>query len=68
MKELTDDITVSIICNKKYLKAANGDKLKAEKMCNKDIINLISILDGNIIIPFRQTKIVGNKGKNKSFL
>lgn len=51
MKELTDDITVSIICNKKYLKAANGDKLKAEKMCNKDIINLISILDGNIIIP-----------------
>ena len=24
--------------------------------------------NGNIIIPFRQTKIVGNKGKNKSFL
>lgn len=51
MQKLSDDVTVSIICNKKYLKAANNDKLKAEKMCNMDIINLISILDGNMIIP-----------------
>ena len=52
LRKLDGDVTVSIICNKKYLKeVTNNDNLKAEKMCNIDVINMVSILDGNIIIP-----------------
>lgn len=51
IQSIGEDITVSIVCNKKYLKKANGDKLKAERLCNRDIAIMISVLDGNMIIP-----------------
>ena len=48
-KQIDPEYTMSIISNKKFLKDAHGDKLKAEKLCNKEISTIISILNGHMI-------------------
>lgn len=49
-QQIDPDYTVSIISNKKFLKDANNDKLKAEQLCNREISTLISVLNGQMIV------------------
>ena len=50
-QQIDGEYTVSILSNKKFLKESNKDKLKAEQLCNKEISRMISILNGQCIIP-----------------
>lgn len=50
-KHIEPEYTVSIISNKKFIKEANGDKLRAEQMCNREISIIISVLNGQMIVP-----------------
>lgn len=46
IQELSEDITVQIISNKKFLKEANNNKFKAEKLANLEFVNRVKILLG----------------------
>lgn len=48
-QELTDVLAIESVSNAKYLDAADGDRIKAEKMANQDFCIKLSVLMGNMI-------------------
>lgn len=48
-QELTDVLAIESVSNAKYLDAADGDRIKAEKMANEDFCIKLSVLMGNLI-------------------
>ena len=53
-KEIAPSIIVQSISNAAYVTAARGNKIKAEKLANKDMIKRISIISGEEFIPGEQ--------------
>jgi len=49
-KEINEEYTVQAISNKKFLKEANGNKLRAETLANEEFVRRIEILLGKDII------------------
>lgn len=47
--ELEEDYTIEIISNKKFLDEARGNKLKAEKLANEEILERLLVYFGGII-------------------
>ena len=53
-QDLNEECTVQAISNKKFLDETNGNKLKAEKLANKEFVQRISVLLGNGIVDSEQ--------------
>lgn len=53
-KELTEDMAVIAISNKKFLDKANGNKIKAEKLANEEFANKVKIILGQMIVDSEQ--------------
>ena len=53
-QDLNEDCTVQAISNKKFLDNTNGNKLKAEKLANKEFVKRISVLLANGIVDSEQ--------------
>lgn len=53
-QDLNEDCTVQAISNKKFLSQTNGNKIKAEKLANKEFVKRISVLLANGIIDSEQ--------------
>ena len=49
-QDMDDDIIVHAISNKKFLKDTKGNKLKAEKMANRHLVNMLTVLFGTTIV------------------
>lgn len=47
--ELEEDYTIQIISNKKFLDEARGNKLKAEKLANEEVLDRLLVYFGGII-------------------
>lgn len=53
-QDLNEECTVQAISNKKFLAETNGNKLKAEKLANKEFVKRISVLLGEGIVDSEQ--------------
>lgn len=49
-KELASDYTIEVICNMKFMKGNNNNKLKAEKAANVEFCQRMLVLQGSCII------------------
>jgi len=53
-QELIEDYSVQAISNKKFLAAANGNKMKAEKAANMEFVKRIKLMLGKTTVPSEQ--------------
>lgn len=52
--ELSPNYTIHVLSNKKFLDDAHGNRLKAEKLANKEFCQLVNILLGGTIVESEQ--------------
>ena len=48
-QDLEEDYGIQVICNQKFLKAAGGNRLKAEKLANEELVNRVKLSLGTVI-------------------
>ena len=69
MQDIVESLIVHLIDNSKFLKDANGNQLRAEKLANKELAARIAIMTGKVLVDSEQNiddmdlfKLINNPG------